>query len=175
MPGRRYFLAVQKDISGDHKGAINDWFALLADTPADAPYAADIRRVIGQVAEKEGIDVAARLARATPAAPTGGITTDGPAVATAAIPGPSREQMKDAAALPPGQQEAMIANMVDGLDKRLQANPNDANGWIMLIRSRMQLGQTVQAKQALDRGLQAFKNDGAEAKRIREAAAALGV
>jgi len=171
----RYFLAVQKDISGDHKGAINDWFALLADTPADAPYAADIRRVIGQVAEKEGIDVAARLARATPAAPTGGITTDGPAVATAAIPGPSREQMKDAAALPPGQQEAMIANMVDGLDKRLQANPNDANGWIMLIRSRMQLGQTVQAKQALDRGLQAFKNDGAEAQRLREAAAALGV
>lgn len=171
----RYFLAVQKDISGDHKGAINDWFALLEDTPADAPYAADIRRVIGQVAEKEGIDVAARLARAAPAAPTGGISTDGPAVATAAIPGPTSQQMKEAAALPPGQQEAMIANMVDGLDKRLQANPNDANGWIMLIRSRMQLGQTAQAKQALDRGLKAFRNDGAEAKRIREAAAALGL
>ena len=174
-PRARYFLAVHKDISGDHTGAINDWFALLADTPADAPYAADIRRVIGQVAENEGIDVAARLAKAAPAAPTGGITTDGPAVATAAIPGPSREQMQEAAALPPGQQEAMIANMVDGLDKRLQANPKDANGWIMLIRSRMQLGQTVQAKQALDRGLKAFKNDGAEAKRMREAAAALGV
>jgi cytochrome c-type biogenesis protein CcmH len=171
----RYFLAVQKDISGDHKGAINDWFALLKDTPADAPYAADIRRVIGQVAENEGIDVAARLAKAAPAAPTGGISTDGPAVATAAIPGPSREQMKEAAALPPGQQEAMIANMVDGLDKRLQANPKDANGWIMLIRSRMQLGQNVQAKQARDRGLAAFKNDGAEAKRIREAASALGI
>ncbi len=174
-PRARYFLAVQKDIAGDHKGAINDWFALLEDTPADAPYAADIRRVIGQVAENEGIDVATRLAKSAPAAPTGGITTDGPATATAAIPGPSRQQMKDAAALPAGQQEAMIANMVDGLDKRLQANPNDANGWIMLIRSRMQLGQTVQARQALDRGLKAFKNDGAEAKRIREAAAALGV
>ncbi|WP_417593664.1 tetratricopeptide repeat protein [Parasphingorhabdus sp.] len=174
-PRARYFLAVQKDIAGDHKGAIEDWFALLEDTPADAPYAADIRRVIGQVAENEGIDVAARLAKAAPAAPTGGITTDGPAVATAAIPGPSREEMKEAAALPPGQQEAMIANMVDGLDKRLQSNPKDANGWIMLIRSRMQLGQTVQAKQALQRGLDAFKNDGAEAKRIREAAAALGV
>jgi len=103
------------------------------------------------------------------------MSTDGPAVATAAIPGPSSQQMKEAAALPAGQQEAMIANMVDGLDKRLQANPNDANGWIMLIRSRMQLGQTAQAKQALDRGLKAFRNDGAEAKRIREAAAALGV
>jgi len=174
-PRARYFLAVQKDIAGDHQGAINDWFALLEDTPADAPYAADIRRVIGQVAENEGIDVAARLARTAPAAATGGMSTDGPAVATAAIPGPSSQQMKEAAALPAGQQEAMIANMVDGLDKRLQANPNDANGWIMLIRSRMQLGQTAQAKQALDRGLKAFRNDGAEAKRIREAAAALGV
>lgn len=174
-PRARYFLAVRKDIAGDHRGAIDDWFALLQDTPADAPYAADIRRVISQVAEKENIDVAARLAEVTPAAPTGGISTDGPQVATAAIPGPSQSQMQDAASLPPGQQEAMIADMVDGLDKRLQSNPDDANGWIMLMRSRMQLGQTVQAKQALDRGLAAFKNDGAEAKRIREAGMALGV
>ncbi len=174
-PRARYFLAVQKDISGDHQGAINDWFALLEDTPADAPYAGDIRRVIGQVAEKENIDVAARLAKVAPAAPTGGISTDGPQVATAAIPGPSREQMQDAAALPAGQQEAMIANMVDGLDKRLQSEPNDANGWIMLMRSRQQLGQTVKAKKALADGLAAFKNDGAEAKRIREAGMALGV
>ncbi len=174
-PRARYFLAVQKDISGDHQGAINDWFALLEDTPADAPYAADIRRVIGQVAEKENIDVAARLAKIAPAAPTGGISTDGPQVATAAIPGPSREQMQEAAALPAGQQEAMIANMVEGLDKRLQSNPNDANGWIMLMRSRQQLGQTAKAKKAMADGLAAFKNDGAEAKRIREAGMALGV
>lgn len=174
-PRARYFLAVQKDISGDHQGAINDWFALLEDTPADAPYAEDIRRVIGQVAEKENINVAARLAKVAPAAPTGGISTDGPQVATAAIPGPSREQMQDAAALPAGQQEAMIANMVEGLDKRLQSNPNDANGWIMLMRSRQQLGQTAKAKKAMTDGLAAFKNDGAEAKRIREAGMALGV
>ncbi len=174
-PRARYFLAVQKDISGDHRGAIEDWFALLEDTPADAPYAADIRRVIGQVAENEGIDVAERLAAATPAPATGGISTDGPATATAAIPGPTRQQMQEASQLPQGQQEAMIQGMVDGLDERLKSNPNDANGWIMLMRSRMQLGQTVQAEQALDRALEAFKNDGAEAKRIREAAAALGV
>ncbi len=174
-PRARYFLAVQKDISGDHQGAINDWFALLEDTPADAPYAEDIRRVIGQVAEKENINVAARLAKVAPAAPTGGISTDGPQVATAAIPGPSREQMQEAAALPAGQQEAMIANMVEGLDKRLQSNPNDANGWIMLMRSRQQLGQTAKAKKAMTDGLAAFKNDGAEAKRIREAGMALGV
>lgn len=174
-PRARYFLAVEKDISGDHKGAIEDWFALLEDTPADAPYAEDVRRVIGQVAEKEGIDVADRLAKATPAAPTGGMTTDGPATATAAIPGPTSQQMQEAAAMPVGQQEAMIANMVEGLDKRLQSDPNDADGWIMLMRSRVQLGQTVKAQKALADGLEAFKNDGAQAKRIREAAATLGV
>lgn len=174
-PRARYFLAVQKDISGDHKGAIEDWFALLKDTPADAPYAEDVRRVIGQVAEKEGIDVADRLAKIAPAAPTGGMTTDGPATATAAIPGPTSQEMKEAAAMPVGQQEAMIANMVEGLDQRLQSNPNDADGWIMLMRSRTQLGQTVKAQKALADGLEAFKNDGAQAKRIREAGAALGV
>ena len=174
-PRARYFLAVKKDIAGDHAGAIEDWFALLEDTPADAPYAADIRRVIGQVAENEGIDVADRLAKAAPAPPTGGIATDGPAVATAAIPGPSRQQMQEAAALPAGQQGWMIQGMVDGLDEKLKANPQDANGWIMLIRSRMQLGQAGKAREARDRGLEAFKNDGAEAKRIREAAMALGV
>ncbi|HEY9092389.1 tetratricopeptide repeat protein [Parasphingorhabdus sp.] len=174
-PRARYFLAVQKDISGDHQGAINDWLALLEDTPADAPYAQDIKRVIEQVAEKENIDVAARLAKAAPAAPTGGISTDGPRVATAAIPGPSREEMQAAAALPAGQQEAMIDNMVNGLEQRLKSNPNDANGWIMLMRSRMQLGQTAKAKQAMTDGLAAFRNNGAETKRIREAAAALGI
>lgn len=174
-PRARYFLAVQKDISGDHNGAIEDWFELLEDTPADAPYAQDVRRVIGQVAEKEGIDVKARLAKVTPAAPTGGMTTDGPAKATAAIPGPSQAEMKEAAAMPAGQQEAMIAGMVEGLATRLEENPNDADGWIMLMRSRMTLGETAKAKAALDAGVAAFKNDGAQAKRIREAAKALGV
>jgi len=158
-PRARYFLAVKKDISGDHTGAINDWFALLEDTPADARYAGDIRRVIEQVAEKENIDVAARLSKIASAAPTSGISTDG----------------AQATALPAGQQEAMIANMVDGLEERLQSDPNDANGWIMLMRSRQQLGQTAKAKKALADGLTAFKNDRAEAKRIREAGMALGV
>ena len=174
-PRARYFLAVQKDISGDHIGAIDDWFALLKETPSDAPYAEDIRRVIGQVGEKEKIDVKARLAAITPAAPVGGISTNGPKVATAAIPGPTQSQMKDAASLPPGQQEAMISGMVDSLDAKLKKNPDDANGWIMLMRSRIQLGQTVKAAQARDSALETFKNNGTEAKRIREAAAALGV
>src|SRR3546814_7118243 len=57
----RYFLAVQKDLRGQHEAAIGDWIALLKDTPPGAPWEADLRRTIQQVAQKQTIDVAGRL------------------------------------------------------------------------------------------------------------------
>src|SRR3546814_10904696 len=59
-PRARYFLAVRKDIGGDHRGAIDDWFALLADTPRGAPWEADLRRTIEQVGAIHKIEVAGR-------------------------------------------------------------------------------------------------------------------
>ncbi|NJS39534.1 MAG: tetratricopeptide repeat protein [Rhodobacteraceae bacterium] len=66
-PRTRYFLAVKRDIDGDHQGAITDWLALLADTPAGAPWEADLRRTIEQVGKIHKIDVASRLAATKPA------------------------------------------------------------------------------------------------------------
>ena len=43
-PRARYFLAVQKDLAGDHAGAIGDWLRLLADTPQGAPWESDLRQ-----------------------------------------------------------------------------------------------------------------------------------
>src|SRR3546814_13735751 len=65
-PRARYFLAVKKDLAGDHKGAIDDWFALLADTPQGAPWEPDLRRTIEQVGAIHKIAVADRLARTRP-------------------------------------------------------------------------------------------------------------
>lgn len=165
-PRARYFTGVRKDMAGDHRGAIDDWFALLADTPAGAPWEADVRKTIEQVAAKEGIDVTARLAALRPPAPTG------PAAALAGIPGPNREQMAAAAKLPPGQQEAMIRGMVDGLAQKLAADPKQPDRWMMLIRSRMQLGQSREAAQALQQALAANPNARAE---LTSAAKTLGV
>lgn len=171
----RYFRAVAMDLAGQHRRAIDSWFALLKDTPADAPYADDIRKVIRTVGEKNKIEVEKRLAETQFAAPQNGMTTDGSKVATAGIPGPTSDQMKAAQGLPKGQQEAMIRSMVEGLDAKLRENPGNSDGWIMLMRSRMQLGEPKKAALALADALAAFRNDQGTARKLREAAASIGV
>lgn len=167
-PRARYFLAVKKDIGGDHRGAIEDWFALLADTPQGAPWEADLRRTIEQVGQIHKIDVAARLAgtRARP------LTPDEIPVAARAIPGPSRADMEAASQLPKGQQDQMIEGMVGGLEAKLKANPADVDRWIMLMRSRMTLGETAKAAQALKDGIAANPT---AAGRMKAQARLLGV
>ena len=169
-PRARYFLGVAQDIAGDHKGAIDAWLALLADTPAGAPWEADVRRLIADVGAKEKIEVASRLAAIRPAPPS-----DGAAIATAAIPGPSTGEMRAASQRPKGQQDAMIQNMVDGLEARLKANPRNAPGWIMLMRSRMTLGETAKASAAHAGAKAAFAGDPATLSQIDAAARELGV
>jgi cytochrome c-type biogenesis protein CcmH len=66
----------------------------------------------------------------------------------------------------------MIEGMVNGLEAKLKANPGNVDGWIMLMRSRMTLGETAKAVAARDTALAA--NPGA-AGRIKGAAVTLGV
>jgi cytochrome c-type biogenesis protein CcmH len=163
-PRARYFLGVQSDLAGDHKGAIESWLALLGDTPSGAPWAEDLRRAIEQTAAKHRIDLDGRL-------PPGGSTGK----ATAAVPGPNAEQLASAASLPPARQAAMVEQMVARLEGRLKSDPKDEEGWTMLIRSRMALGDSKAAQAALDSGLAAFAGDSAATGRLRSAAAELGV
>ena len=164
-PRARYFIGVSKDMAGDHKGAIDDWFALLHDTPAGAPWEADVRRTIQAVGEKDKIEVAIRLAALKPADPA-------PGTAAAAIPGPNPDQMRAATQLPAGQQEAMIAGMVEGLAAKLKANPKNVEGWIMLMRSYTTLGRASDAGVAYRAAVAA--NPGAKAE-LDDAAKTLGV
>src|SRR5688500_11022453 len=100
----RYYLATLKDLGGDHRGAVDDLVALLREAPAGAPWQAQVREAVTAIAQENRIDLAGRLPD-PPAAET----------ATAAIPGPTREQMEAAKAIPPGQQDAMVNAMVERL------------------------------------------------------------
>ncbi len=165
-PLASYYLAIARDMDGDHKGAIDDWFALLDRSPAGAPWIPEVRQAIERVAAANKIDVAKRLAAAKAPAPP-------PAsVATSAIPGPTREAMQAAQALPKGQQDAMVTQMVEGLATKLKANPKNVDGWIMLMRSRVTLGQSAQAAQALASAKAANPGDAAK---LDQAARELGM
>ncbi len=62
-------------------------------------------------------------------------------------------------AMTPDEQSAMIESMVEGLAVRLEQNPQDAQGWLRLIRARMVLGQRAQALQDLQAALAVFADD----------------
>lgn len=172
-PRSRYFNAVARDLTGDHQGAIGDWMALLKDTPPGAPWENDLRRTITQVAKINKIDVTERLA-SIKSSGTHPMLPGGPMglVGGGAIPGPTPEQMRAAAALTPTQQDMMAQQMVSQLEGKLRANPGNIDGWVMLMRSRKTLGENGKASRAL---ADAIAANPAAATRLKSEAAALGI
>jgi cytochrome c-type biogenesis protein CcmH len=178
-PRARYFSAVKRDLAGDHEGAIGDWLALLADTPAGATWEADLRRTIEQVGKIHKVDVTARLAAVKqPPAPAmapgmagAGIAPALP-VAAQGIPGPTAADLQAAGSIPPSQQREMAEGMVARLEGKLKANPGNIDGWVMLMRSRVTLAQPDKATQALKDAIAA--NPG-QARRLKQEAGVLGV
>ena len=115
-PSARYYLALAKAQGGDVKGAIADWQALLAEAPADAPWAATVRQRIADTAKTAGLPVPA------------------PAGAPASS-GPSPDDVAAAAQLSPEQRNEMIRGMVARLAARLKDAPDDLQGWLHLGRA----------------------------------------
>jgi cytochrome c-type biogenesis protein CcmH len=164
-PRARYFRAVQQDLSGDHRGAIGSWLALLADTPPGAAWEADLRRTIEQAGKINHIAVAEQLAAVQQPppqvpAPSGDIA------------GPSAEDIVRASSIRPSDQREMALGMVARLEEKLHRDPGNLDGWTMLIRSRITLGQPEQARSALAAAVAANPS---HATQLREQAAALGV
>jgi len=134
-PRARYYLGLAKAQQGDPRAALQDWVDLIAVSPPDAPWLADIRREIQGVATAAGID-------AETLAPSAGLSAP-------AAPGPSAEDAKAAAEMSPAERDAMIRGMVEGLAARLEDQPGDADGWRRLARAYEVLGEPEKAKDAL--------------------------
>lgn len=158
----RYFLALAKAQQGDLRGAIDDWIEAAAAAAPDSPWAAIMRADAQAAARDAGVDISGRL----PPAPNA-------SAAPTAAPHPIAPS--GAASESNQAQQDMVADMVDSLEQRLARNPRDADGWVLLMRSRMVMNQPDRARAALASGLSAFNGDGASQRRLREAAAELSV
>jgi len=175
-PRARYFFAVKQDLEGDHAGAISSWLALLSDTPPGAPWEESLVRTIQQVGAINDIDVEDRVATINSArAPevmipgSGAVAGD---AASSALRGPTQVQIDEASRMTPGEQDDMVAGMVASLEARLADEPQNLDGWVMLMRSRVTLGETGKAREALANAVAANPDNADE---LRRQAAQLGI
>jgi len=159
-PRARHFTALWLAQNGREREALDKWIALANSAPADTPWQPEVRKQIDAVAGKLGIDVSGKL-KAAPAAASAG--------------GPDAAAVQAAGQLPEGQRQAMVDGMVEGLANKLKANPNDAEGWIKLLRSRMVLKQDQKAADDLAIARRSLAGDKSGLSRVNAAAAEFGV
>jgi cytochrome c-type biogenesis protein CcmH len=74
-------------------------------------------------------------------------------------PALDKETVANAQTMSAEDQQAMIRTMVDGLEEKLAANPDDLDGWLRLIRSRAVLGEADKAKSAYDKALAQYSGN----------------
>lgn len=165
-PRARYFVAVEMDQRGERDAAMTAWIDLINSAPAGAPWAAEVRTFVEDLARERGQDISARLRPG----PTGTA-----AVAAPGVPGPTAAQVAEAGTMSSADQQAMIQGMVSGLEERLRTSPRDRDGWVRLMRARMVLGDSAAATAALRNGLRAFADSPSDQAALTEAARGLSV
>jgi cytochrome c-type biogenesis protein CcmH len=139
---------------------------LLKSAPPDAPWAAEVRTFVENVASDRKMDISGHLPPAQMAQAAPGM---------APTRGPTAEQMAAAQTMSEGDRAAMIQGMVGRLSDRLKQNPRDRAGWEQLMRARMVLGQSNEAAAAYRDASRAFAGSPGDQQALREAAAQLGV
>jgi cytochrome c-type biogenesis protein CcmH len=164
-PRARFFASLYKAQNGNERAALDEWIALSNSAAPDQPWQADVHQRVEKLAAKLGVDVSSRLkplsAVQTPISNSAG--------------GPNAAQVAAASALPAAQQQSMIDGMVNGLATKLQANPNDVDGWLKLIRSRVVLKDNARAKDDLAMARKAFGTQPSKLNQINALARELGL
>ena len=116
---------------------------------------ANAYRVLGEEAKAK--EAEAQIARLQARSGSGAANSS----SAARESGPSEEEMKAAAELPPEDQTAMIRTMVEGLAKRLESSPDDLEGWKRLGLSYRVLGEMEKALHAFERAAALAPKDAA--------------
>ncbi len=141
-PRPQFYLALGDYQAGKPREALDRWAALIASTSADASWLDIVRENLAKAAEDLGLDVAEVMPEPLPAQGGGPLLTP--------------EQRAEVEAMTPAERDAMVRDMVNGLDAKLLEDPMNLEGWERLIRARATLGERDTAQDALDRALEAF-------------------
>jgi len=139
----RYHLARARIADGDLAGGLSDWRALLASLPADDRRRESFSQEIARVEAAGGLPASA--------APTGQ---------------PAQAQAGGAE----GDVQDMIQGMVASLAAKLEANPDDPDGWIKLTRAYAVLGDAARRDATLAKAEARYKDQPKVLAALRQAA-----
>ncbi len=153
----RFFLGLAAEQDGRRDEAATLWRGLLAEAPANAPWAGFVRTALARV------DPSAAAAMAPPSAPQ------------ASVPGPSSADVAAARDMAPAQQQAMIRGMVQRLADRLKQDGSDGEGWLRLVRAYMVLGEPEKARAAAADARRALEKDPGDLRRVDDLVKELGL
>lgn len=142
----RHLLATGYAQEGAFAEAAELWSGILADLPSDSPW----HNVIDQA-----------MIRAQDRQEAENLSGNG---ARSALENLSEEDRAEA-----------IEQMVAGLDARLRAEPDDAQGWARLIQSYTVLGRSDEALDAYERGMAALGEDSEAGTQLTALARSLGI
>ena len=138
----RYYLGRAAEQDGKREEAAKIWRDLVAEAPAGAHWANDVRAALARVESNSA-------ASGTPGAQTAGPTRQSPdaSLPVGAANSPIRPTNPPAA--PPQHEGDAIQGMVDRLAERVKKSGLDPEGWIMLTRSYLTLGENEKAAAAI--------------------------
>ena len=136
-PRSRFYLGIEQAQQGNAELAIAIWRDLAADAPEDATWLNLVMEEMSRTAQQAGIAPMS----VSPAHPLDLPLTRPQGVAS-----------RQAGPISPDDME-MIQGMVAGLAARLESNPDDYDGWMMLGRSYTVLDQFDDAIEAYERAI----------------------
>jgi len=152
-PRARFYIALSSEQAGRRDEARQAFEALAKQSPPDAPWLPLVNQHIA-------------MNGANPAAPG----------ANSAAPGnPTQQDVAAAEIMNAGDRQQMIRGMVESLDAKLSADPNNFEGWMRLVRSYAVLNDRDRAAGALKRGLAAFPPAGEQGRQLLALARELGI
>lgn len=156
----RLVLIIAKEQDGQLAAAAEDWRAMLASAPADAPW----RKLVEQRLAEDEAKLAGKPVAAKP---------DG--VPAAGARGPSPDDVAAAQTMSQADRQAMIQNMVQGLANRLDQKGDDLAGWLKLVRAYTVLDRKDDALKALEKAKTQFSGNEAALRELDALAVELGL
>jgi cytochrome c-type biogenesis protein CcmH len=171
-PRARFFLALHKAQKGKENEALAEWIALSNESSAELPWQSDLQQRAAKLAAKIGTNIDGKFKqKATAPAVTSVPKTAGPFIST----GPDAATLAAADKMPEADRQSMIDGMVEGLATKLKSNPDDIDGWVKLIRSRVVLKDNAKAKDDLNLARKAFASKPDKLAQLNSLAAELGL